>query len=71
MLMMKHIDKWNINLGKLKWKKPCFMKIPIDLPSFPSLPRRGRKGRLYHLDIILGTAVKFRGNFNDNLNITL
>jgi len=34
--MIKHINKWNSNLGKLRWKKPYFMKIPIDLPSFPS-----------------------------------
>jgi len=36
-MMIKHIDKCNSNLGKLRWKKPNFMKIPIKLPSFPSL----------------------------------
>jgi hypothetical protein len=42
--MIEHIGKWNINLGKLRWKKPYFMKIPIDLPSIPSLARRGKRG---------------------------
>jgi len=32
--MIKQIDRWDRNSGKLSWKKPCFMKIPIDLP-FP------------------------------------
>jgi len=34
-MIIKHIDKWNSNLEKLRWKKPYFMKIPIDLPLFP------------------------------------
>jgi len=41
--MKKHIDKWNSNSGKLRWKKPYFMKIPINLPLHPLPAAAGGK----------------------------
>ena len=56
---------------KVEIEKALFHEYFNRPPLFP-LPAAagGWKGRLYHLDTILGTALKFRGNFRSVLYLT-